>query len=424
MGWLAALSRVGLVVAAAVAIGALYGYPWVGAVLALAAVIVFWQLQMHRVQQWLNDPTKMPPDVYGIWGELSARIYLLQRTHKKVQKRLEASVEHLQDSMSSMRDGVIMVDEQATIVWCNAAVEPLLGLRFPDDIGQTLTNLVREPQFNAYFLEGQYQSPLQFAKTANGAMHLRVEITYFGKGERLLFVRDVSEAVRMEQVRRDFVANVSHELRTPLTVISGYVDNFRDNADQLPPAFSRPLDQMSQQAQRMESLLKDLLWLSRIESEKRDAKHELVDLAPLVQEVAEEARGAFPGRAVEVLAQQGLRILGDYQELYSAVSNLVGNALKYSDDSTVVIVRWTQMGEHAILSVEDSGPGIDEMHLPRLTERFYRVDTSRSTQTGGTGLGLAIVKHVAQAHDAQLLIDSELGSGSTFSLVFPWEGDT
>lgn len=419
MGWYAALSRIALIVGAATAVGALYGYPLQGAILALVAIILFWQTQMHRVQVWLNNPEKVPPDVYGIWGELSARIYLHQRNHKKVQKRLQSSLEHLQDSFSSMRDGVIMVDDHALIEWSNKAVEPLLGLRYPDDVGQTLTNLVREPVFNEYFLAADYTKPLQFATTADGNLYLRIEVTYFGKGERLLFVRDVSESVRMEKIRRDFVANVSHELRTPLTVISGYLDNFKDNVDRLPEQFVKPLAQMGQQAQRMENLLKDLLWLSRIESEKREAKRELVDVGGIAQELAEEIRVAYPDCQLELSLDSGLKILGDYQELYSAVSNLVNNAIKYAGDTGAVKVRWTQRGEHAILAVEDNGPGIDEIHIPRLTERFYRVDNSRSTQTGGTGLGLAIVKHVAQAHDAQLVIDSELGKGTTFSLGFP-----
>ncbi len=423
MGWMAALGRISLLVAAAAIIGAIYGYPLAGAAIALVGVILFWQVQMHRVQSWLSDPKKLPPDVYGIWGELSARIYLQQRNHKKVQKRLQSNIDHLQDSLSSMRDGVVMVDEQGSIEWCNAAAGPLLGLRYPEDVGQTLTNLVRQPEFNRYFLAADYSVPLQFTKMSNAGIHLRVEITYFGRGERLLFIRDVSEAVRREQTRRDFVANVSHELRTPLTVISGYLDNFRDNAEQLPETFVRPLEQMSQQAQRMESLLKDLLWLSRIEDEAREAKRESVNVGTIAQKAVEELAAAFPGREVRVEADPDLTILGNYQELYSATSNLVSNALKYGGEQGAVTVRWGREGEHAILAVADTGPGIDEIHLPRLTERFYRVDVSRSTRTGGTGLGLAIVKHVAQVHGAHLQIDSELGVGSTFSLVFPLEVD-
>lgn len=422
MGWVASIARLTMVIAASATIGALYDQPLLGIIIALVAIILFWQAQMHRVQVWLSDPEKVPPDVYGIWGELSARIYLHQRNHKKVQEALQSSLEHLQDSFSSMRDGVIMVDDQGCIEWSNSAVNTLLGIRYPDDVGQTLTNFIREPTFNEYFLAGDYSKPQQFATVANSSLFLRVEVTYFGKGERLLFVRDVSESVRMEQMRTDFVANVSHELRTPLTVITGYLANFKDNASVLPEQFAKPISQMGQQARRMENLLKDLLWLSRIESEKREAKREMIDVGAIALEISDETGAAYPDCKVAVSCDSNLTILGDYQELYSAVSNLVTNAIKYAGDAGVVKVGWTSRGENAILTVQDNGPGIDDMHIPRLTERFYRVDNSRSTQTGGTGLGLAIVKHVAQAHDAQLLIDSELGKGTTFSLSFPLGG--
>lgn len=422
MAWLSALGRMAFVIALAAVIGGLYGYPLQAIILALLAIILFWQAQMNRVQTWLQDPEQVPPDVYGIWGELSARIYLHQRNHKKVQKRLEASLDHLHDSFSSMRDGVIMVDDQGVIEWSNQSVEPLLGLRHPEDTGQTLTNLVREPVFNEYFIAGDFSHPLQFVTIANSSLHLRIEVTHFGKGERLLFVRDVSEAVRMEQMRRDFVANVSHELRTPLTVITGYLDTFKSNVDQLPQPFVKPVAQMGQQAQRMENLLKDLLWLSRIESEKREAKREQVDVGALLREIAEEVGTAYPDCQLDLDIDTDIAILGDYQELYSAASNLVNNAIKYAGDSGLVKVSWSRNQAGALLAVEDNGPGIDQVHIPRLTERFYRVDNSRSTQTGGTGLGLAIVKHVAQAHGAHLTITSELGSGTSFTLAFPSGG--
>lgn len=419
MGWLAAMGRIAVILAFAALLGGLYGYPMQAMIIALVAIILFWQTQMHRVQVWLNDPEQVPPDVYGIWGDLSARFYLHQRNHKKIQQRLQANLEHLQDSFSSMRDGVVMVDDQAVIEWSNEAVAPLLGLRYPEDVGQTLTNLVREPVFNEYFLAGDYSKPLEFPTIANSNLYLRIEVTYFGKGERLLFVRDVSESVRMEQIRRDFVANVSHELRTPLTVISGYLDNFEDSADSLPATLEKPVAQMRQQAQRMENLLKDLLWLSRIESEGREAKRELVDVGIIVKEIADEVGTMHPDCELVLTLEQGARVFGDYQELYSAVSNLVNNAIKYAGDAGTVAVHWFAQGDTAVLTVKDNGPGIDERHIPRLTERFYRVDSSRSTHTGGTGLGLAIVKHVAQAHDAKLTITSELGVGTTFSLTFP-----
>jgi two-component system phosphate regulon sensor histidine kinase PhoR len=419
MNWVAAATRIVALTALAALLGWYYGYPLEAVVLTLGGLVGFWLYQLQRVQTWLQDPQQPPPDIYGIWGDLLAQIYLHQRNNRDIQLRLQDSVKYLQDSFSSMRDGVVMVDEQGAIKWCNRAVQPLLGLRYPDDTGQTLTNLVRAPEFNAYFLEGEYGAPLQYCSNGDTRSHLQMEISRFGESERLLFVRDISAAVRMEEIRRDFVANVSHELRTPLTVITGYLGTFLTDTESFSPSYTRALRQMEQQAGRMENLLKDLLLLSRIESEEREDKRELVDVCGLLQELRDELAGTNPQRALVLELNTDRRIHGDYRELYSAVSNLVNNAIKYSPEDCPVAVTWQEQGTGLQLQVRDFGLGIESIHIPRLTERFYRVDDSRSSATGGTGLGLAIVKHVAAAHHARLLIESKPGEGSTFSLVFP-----
>ena len=419
MSWFSAATRIFFLTVLAAALGYYYGYPWAAVIITLVCLIAYWLYQLRRVQLWLHDPKQRPPDVYGIWGDLLAQIYLHQRKNKEAQESLQSAVNYLQDSFASMRDGVVMVDEQGAIQWFNKAVEPLLGLRYPDDRGQTLTNLVRAPEFNAYFLGDDYASPLQYCTTGDVPIHLRVEITRFGEGARLLFVRDVTMAVRMEQIRRDFVGNVSHELRTPLTVITGYLGTFLTDAAAFPAPYHNALEQMEQQAQRMENLLKDLLWLSRIESEQREGEQELVNIGALLEELQGEVAHTNPECTVELELETNHRVHGDYRQLYSAVSNLVNNAIKYSPEDCLVKVCWRQQGDNCLLSVSDRGMGIDSVHFPRLTERFYRVDDSRSSATGGTGIGLAIVKHVAAAHGAQLQIDSKLGEGSTFTLVFP-----
>jgi two-component system, OmpR family, phosphate regulon sensor histidine kinase PhoR len=423
MSWLAGASRVVLVVATAAVLGSIYGYPQEAVILVLLGLIGFWLYQMQRVQIWLNGSEQSPPDAYGIWGELLARIYFHRKRSLEAQALLQSTVEYLENSFKAMRDGVVMVDKQGAIKWLNRAVEPMLGLRYPDDKGQTLTNLVREPEFNQYFLSDEYTTPLQYAATGEGEkIFLRVEITPFGEGERLLFIRDVSDAVRMEQMRRDFVANVSHELRTPLTVISGYLGTFFINADDLPQRYLKPLQQMDEQARRMEHLLKDLLWLSRLEIEKRDDQHEFIDIRGLLQELRDELSEAYSEAAIVLELTSDQKVYGDYRQLYSAVSNLAINAIKYSPAGSPVIIGWSSSGHECLLKVQDKGIGIGAAHIPRLTERFYRVDDSRSSATGGTGLGLAIVKHVAAAHGAQLKIESKLGEGSTFTLVFPVRG--
>jgi two-component system phosphate regulon sensor histidine kinase PhoR len=423
MSWFSATGKILLLVVLFVALGSYYGYPLQAVILLLLVIVGFWLYQMQRVQLWLNEPSQTPPDGYGIWGDLLARIHFHQRKNSEAQASLQSTVKYLQDSFSAMRDGVVMVDEHGAIKWFNRAAEPLLGLRFPDDRGQTLTNLVRAPEFNQYFLAREYSTPLQYLSIGKSKnTHLQVGITSFGESERLLFLRDVSSTVRMEEMRRDFVANVSHELRTPLTVISGYLSTFLANADDLPEPYLKPLQQMSVQAERMESLVKDLLWLSRIESEESSEEQESVDIRGMLHELRDELKEAYPGSNIVLDLTTDARIKGNYRQLYSAVSNLVTNAIKYNIEDNPVTISWSGQGESYSLEVRDEGIGIDSIHIPRLSERFYRVDDSRNSATGGTGLGLAIVKHVAVAHEAQLNIESKLGEGSRFSLVFPARG--
>ena len=420
MPWLNAVLRIGALVVAGALLGWYFGQPLVFIALTLVGVLSYWCYQMWRLQQWLAAPEQSPPEVFGIWGDVISSVYRGQREAADSQARLRSLVDYLLDSFSSMRDGVVIVEAGGGIRWCNDAATRLLGLSHPQDTGQALTNLVRHPDFTSYVQAGEYSEPLLCNLGGDQDLFLQVVITRFGEGDSLLFVRDITERARMEQVRRDFVGNVSHELRTPLTVITGYVGTFLASADQLPGKFFRPLEQMAQQAERMETLLKDLLWLSRIESEEKVEKREQVDIAALLEEVHDEVSNTHPDRRILLRSTAREKVSGDYRELYSAVSNLVHNALKYSPEETPVTVSW-RLGEDGYhLSVSDLGMGIEEVHIPRLTERFYRVDDSRSSATGGTGLGLAIVKHVAASHGAQLRIESELGAGSTFTLIFPF----
>jgi two-component system phosphate regulon sensor histidine kinase PhoR len=421
MPWLFLASRILLFLLAGVVIGWNFGYPVFGGGVAMLAVVFFWCYQMWRLQRWLDAPGPPPNDVYGIWGEIVSRIHRHQREATENQQRLQSTVDYLLQSFASMRDGVVIVERGGGIRWCNEEATRLLGLRYPQDTGQAITNLVRYPDFSTYVQAGEYSEPLYFFTNGDRKQHLQVVITRFGEGDSLLFVRDVTQRVQMEQMRRDFVGNVSHELRTPLTVISGYLSTMLADQEKLPTPYVKPMQQMAQQADRMETLLKDLLWLSRIESEEQQEKHELVDVAALLEELREELNGTHPGRVLELDIGGRHCIAGDYRQLYSAVGNLIQNAMKYSDRECPVAVSWESRDGKCLLTVRDQGMGIDEVHIPRLTERFYRVDDSRNSATGGTGLGLAIVKHVAVAHGATLEVESELGSGSTFTLVFPCE---
>jgi two-component system phosphate regulon sensor histidine kinase PhoR len=417
--WYTAGIRVALLITIAAGIGWVYGRPLFAVLLALLAVIAYWLHQLRRVQLWLRDPRQPPPDIHGIWGDILSQVYRQQRREREDQARLQSTLDYFRDCFSSMREGVVIVDGRGVIGWSNTAARRLTGLRYPEDTGQHIANLIRAPAFHSYLEAGDYETPLQYPIAGDNRRYLEVQINRFGKGDRLLFFRDVSSMLRMEQIRRDFVANVSHELRTPLTVITGYLGTFLSDTGNLPPQYIKPMQQMTQQAVRMENLLKDLLWLSRIESEEREEKREQVDIGALLEELQDELLTSHPEREVKLLLETDHKVSGNYLELHSAVSNLVVNAFKYSPDDSVVTVRWHEVDGEYHLVVEDTGVGIDPVHLPRLTERFYRVDDSRAGSTGGTGLGLAIVKHVAVSHGARLQIESTPGRGSRFTLIFP-----
>ena len=421
MAWYFGIWRVVLALAVGGILGLYLQNVLLGMVIALVVVLLYWSHRMWQLSQWLDDPQQPPPDIHGNWGDVIAHIHRQQRLSASSQENLQSTVDYLLESFSAMRDGVVIVEgEQGGIRWCNKAAERLLGLQYPQDTGQAITNLVREPQFAEYLGQGEYSEPLGFSREGGTRQHLQLSVTPFAKGDRLLFLRDITERTYLEQMRRDFVGNVSHELRTPLTVITGYLGTFLDSDQALPANMVRPLEQMSHQTDRMESLLADLLWLSRIESEEQQEKNTPVDVIALLEELKEEVSQSHPGRDVQLLLECSDSVPGDYRQLYSAASNLLLNALKYSTEDSPVKVHWRKQGDELLhLVVSDEGSGIAETHLNRLTERFYRVDDSRNSATGGTGLGLAIVKHVAVAHNAELKIESALGKGSTFTLVFP-----
>lgn len=391
---------------------------------ALTVVLLFFVFgylwQLRRVLQWIDHPESEPPEGSGIWGMMLDQMYAIQRHNRDARSRLQHTVDYLRDSFRSLRDGALLIDQKGLIEWSNSSAEYLLGLRYPQDKGQNLLSLVRYPEFSSYMIVGDYTEPLTFSTNDFPARHLQVEVSSFGIGDRLILVRDVTQLVQIEQTRQDFVGNVSHELRTPLTVISGYLDTLLSQSEMLPAALIKPLEQMAQQSQRMENLVRDLLWLSKIEATATKKRvREQVDLAALCSEVVEDLRGGYPSRAIEYrCAVPNAKIEGDYRELFSALSNLVVNALKYSPEGKPVSLTLSETDKALCIEVCDQGMGIAEEHIPRLTERFYRVDESRSFAGGGTGLGLAIVKHVAASHEAQLKIESELGAGSCFSLSF------
>ena len=414
--WWKELRQILLLFLLAGGIGALVGEVVAGLFIAALVQIGSWFYQLWRVSKWLQLPEREPPEAWGIWGEFFDSIYHLKRHDREERDRLQTAVSYLRDSFAALKDATVLIDPAGNIEWSNEAAERLLGIEYPRDRDQAILNLLRLPAISKYVNEGDYRVPLVSESPLNPEVRLQFEITPFGKGSRLLFGRDVTREQMVEKMRRDFVANVSHELRTPLTVITGYLHTLND-LELSESRLERPLAQMQQQAERMETLLKDLLWLSQIESTEGQEEHEVVLLVELLSEVCQAAQVAYPERALTFSNCGEETIPGNYKQLYSAVSNLVVNAFKYGEGE--VTVDLCRREDKLCVCVADQGPGIAPEHLPRLTERFYRVDKSRSQDTGGTGLGLAIVKHVLAGHGASLEIESDVGRGSVFRCVFP-----
>jgi len=422
--WSGVLIRHLLLVAAGGLLIGLISGQWGWALAAALASYLGWTLwQLLRLYQWLktHQSDEAPPDGYGLWGEVFDSIYHLQRRNQKARGRLQAVIDRMQESTAALRDGMILLDRDGNLEWWNQSAERLLGLKSPQDGGQPVSNLVRHPRFKEYFAQEDYREPLELTSPINDNLLLQFHITIYGAGEHLMLVRDVTRVHQLEQMRKDFVANVSHELRTPLTVIAGYLETLLDNVEDVNPRWTRALQQMQQQAGRMQNLLNDLLLLAKLEATDYpgDNKPVAIDLMLLSIRNDAQALSGARGHRISLEADAKVKLKGSEAELRSAFSNLVFNAVKYTPDEGEIRIRWWGDEQGAHLAVQDSGIGIDPKHLPRLTERFYRVDSSRNASTGGTGLGLAIVKHVLLRHRGSLDISSVPGKGSSFTCNFP-----
>jgi len=392
-------------------------------VAALVTYLIWTLYQLRRLQNWLQHHSRIadPPEGAGFWGSLFDSIYKLQKRHYRSQDRLQTMINRVQESSNSLRDGVIMTNARGALEWWNFAAEYLLGFQEGKDHGEYIHNLVRAPEFRSYFDQKDYREPLELPSPNRPRLMLQIQINLFGEDDRLITVKDITRLRHLEQMRRDFVSNVSHEMRTPLTVISGYLETLNDYVDELPPIFRKPLRTMQQQSSRMEALITDLLLLSRLETSDQSTRDSECDPAAILRQVHQDAI-AFSGDqqhsiSLQIDDERWLRAEGS--QLRSAFSNIIFNAVKYTPAGGQISARYHTDEQGAHLCVTDSGVGIEEEHIPRLTERFYRADPSRHKDTGGTGLGLAIVKHVLFNHDGHLTIDSTPGKGSTFCCHLP-----
>ncbi|QJQ95642.1 MULTISPECIES: phosphate regulon sensor histidine kinase PhoR [Halomonadaceae] len=419
--WSREIWRLALLAAGFTLVGALLSRPGLGLAAGLAAGLGYHLAKLRALYRWLTrHPHEEPPAARGLWGELFDRLYKYQKAQRLTQNRLRETLHRIQDSSEAMSDSVVMLDRRGDLEWWNSAASRMLGLKATQDRGQHITNLLRDPRFIEYFDARDYREPLTLPSPLSDRLVLQFQITLYGDDERLLMARDITRLHRLEQMRRDFVANVSHELRTPLTVLAGYLETYSDYRDQLPPRFARGLDQMQEQTGRMQNLVNDLLLLSRLENEQRTADSAPVDVASLLDAIRRDGESLSGGHhQIGVEISSDFQLLGSEQELRSAISNLLFNAVRYTPHGSHITLRWRECDAGGCMEVQDDGEGIDPVHIPRLTERFYRIDKGRSTATGGTGLGLAIVKHVLLRHEARLVIESHPSQGALFRCVFP-----
>lgn len=387
------------------------------------------ECQIGRLTKWAEQPIGTPvPEASGSWSDAFLALHRRAR-HAAVQRdELREMVERFRLAAEALPEGVVILDNERSIEWMNPRAELLLGLDARRDIGMPVTHLVREPEFVDFIERSQGESiePLLVRPMRNPAVVLHIRAAPFSAGRTLLLIEDLTQLERLENVRRDFVANVSHEMRTPLTVVQGFLETARDSlADETSVVPQEEivhyLDLALEHAHRMQRLIEDLLTLSTLETSAAPPLEEQVDVAGLLALVLEEARALSAGRHRIELENSGPAwLMGSRSELHSAFSNLASNAVRYTPEGGLIVLRWRPAADGgAVFEVADSGIGIESRHIVRLTERFYRVDCGRSRASGGTGLGLAIVKHVLERHQASLTIDSTPGQGSTFAAVFP-----
>jgi two-component system phosphate regulon sensor histidine kinase PhoR len=388
---------------------------------ALLVLLLTHLLQLFKLERWLNNAQlETVPDAVDLWENAFSKLYKMMRKHQQTKQELASELKHIEQATAALPEGVAILNAANRIEWCNPLAEQHFGLDMQQDMMQDITYLVRQPEFVDYLQAGIFDAPLVMKPSRHDDMVLSIKLVHYGDDKRLLISQNITQLERIENMRRDFVANVSHELRTPLTVVSGFVENLQYMDDLNRDQIRRALRLVSEQTRRMSNLVADLLTLSRLENDQTPLSEDMVDVATLLQEVYEDGLLLSDGRHTLQLDNTGCgKLRGNREELRSAFSNFVSNAVRYTPNNGVIVLRWWRRAEQPIFSVKDNGIGIASQHLPRLTERFYRVELSRSRETGGTGLGLAIVQRIAMRHQAKLEIFSEEGNGSEFLLVFP-----
>ena len=417
--WIPALLRMTFILLGGAIVGWLFGLVY-GLAVVLLSVLILLFIQLNYLQQlgdWLDDPHSAKlPDGWGSWTNIFSRLYRLRRDDERNQAELTEWLARFRQAMHLLPDGVAIMDDVLFLEWCNPAAERHLGLTLERDKGMRVTNLIRHPDFIDYIILGRYDNPLTLSFRDR---KLICQIIPFENRRQILVTHDATETQRIEEMRRDFIANASHELRTPLTVIVGFLEIASSEMNLDPETRMSHLKLMTEQGHRMQRLIEDMLTLSRLESVDYPLRPEKVNMAAMIEEILQEARALSGGQHTITATVDGPDIRGSAEELRSAFANLASNAVRYTPASGSIHLSWQNGVNGPQFVVTDNGIGIDQKHIARLTERFYRVDKSRSRETQGTGLGLAIVKHVLLRHGGTLSIKSEAGKGSSFIVSLP-----
>ena len=412
-------------VALGLTFGAIFWSPSWAIVGGLMAVFVYHAHKLQQLDTWLKSDDRFAelPDSQGVWGRVFDRMEELQLKHFKSQQELTTSILRIQKSANALREGVVTVDANGALEWWNTSARKMLGLKKKQDRGAPLLHLLREPSFFRYYHHADFSQPIYIQSPVNPEQVLEVAVTAFAKGDNLLILRDMTDSIKLENMRRDFTGNVSHELRTPLTVIQGYLESFQLHHPELDTDVQKGHARMLVHTHRMTNLVQDLLVLSRLEESIDHSKMVQLQMPPLLTLALSQGQELSQRLDKKVTINSAIKsqnnVLGIKAEILSVLTHLVNNAVKYTPHGGRIAVTYQVTDGQLCLSVADNGIGIGAQHLPRLTERFYRVDASRSSASGGTGLGLAIVNRIIERHKGSLDIISEEGQGSCFTCTFP-----
>lgn len=406
----------------AAGIGSLFGYPFMFVVITLIVYLYYQLKNQFQLHNWLLNRSENPPDAHGYWGEIFNEIHLMEKDKRKNREQLNKVLARFQNAAQALPDGVIILSKYNDIEWANQTACTMLGIRAERDIGQKINNLIRHPKFAKFLSKRDYSRSITLSRPMQPEHQLEINIIPFGSSQKLILCNDTTHIAQLEAMRTRFISNVSHELRSPLTVIKGYMEMLSEDEDDgsISDYQKKVFTNMNGQVHRMDRLVEDLLTLTRLETESVKQNEE-INITSMLTAICDNAEiyGKDKNQTISLDADRHLKLIGDNDDFTSLFSNLINNAVRYTPDSGHIDILWYMLDGKAVFSVTDTGIGIDSVHIDHLTERFYRVDSDRSRESGGTGLGLSIVKHILDRNDGQLDIKSAPGKGSSFICRFP-----